>query len=114
MIVDGTLSGENQSVLVSQNTIDDNLTLTVWEIKANKDDNLIEREHADGPVTGDKELEKKIQYIIRIEPTQTEYITTQGTTTHEGYDVAREGDTVTLKVNVPAGYSLVDALTERM
>ena len=113
--MDGTLSGKTQSVLVSEETVSDDLTLTVWEIKANEDGNLVERItefDEDGEVAAteaDKTIEKKIQYIIRIEPTQTGIITTKGTTQYEGYNVAHEGDTVTLKVNVPEGYSLKNA-----
>ena len=109
VIVDGTLSGETQSVLVSEDTVLDNLTLTVWEIKANDEGNVAERETADGKTEADRELEKKIQYIIKIEPTQLDLITAQGTSDYEGYKVAKEGDTVTLKVNIPAGYSLKNA-----
>lgn len=109
VIVDGALSGKTQSVLVSEDTISDNLTLTVWEITPNKDGNLVERETEDGKTKADKDLEKKIQYIIRIEPTQAEYITTQGTTAYEGYNVAGEGDTVTLKLSIPAGRRVVNA-----
>jgi len=109
VIVDGTLSGESQSVLVSEETIADNLTLTVWEIKENKDGNLVERKAADGTTEADEELEKKIQYIIKIDPAQEGYITTQGTTAYESYNVAKEGDTVTLKLNIPAGYKFISA-----
>ena len=112
LIVDGTLSGETQSVLVSENTIDENLTLTVWEIKANDDGNLVERETADGTTEADREIEKNIQYIIKIEPTQKDIIKTQGTTEYEGYNVANEGDTVTLKVEVPEGYQIKNAFSD--
>ena len=109
IIVDGTVSGKTQSVLVAQDSLTDNLTLTVWEIKENKDGNLVETENEDGTTTANAELEKKIQYIIRIEPTQANIISTQGTTQYEGYNVAHEGDTVTLKLNVPAGYRVANA-----
>lgn len=112
LIVDGTLSGETQSVLVSENTISDNLTLTVWEIKANDDGNLVERQTADGTTEADKDIEKNIQYIIKITPSQQDIITTQGTTNYEGYNVANEGDTVTLKVEVPEGYQIKNAFSD--
>ena len=118
VIVEGTVKGDTQSVLVSEDTTGDGLTLTVWEIKPNSDGNLVERvkeikQQEDGTwkqvTESAADIEKKIQYIIHIEPTQTSYITTQGTTAYEGYNVAKEGDTVTLKVNVPDGYTLANA-----
>ena len=118
LIVDGTLSGEKQSVLVSEETIADNLTLTVWEIKANDDGNLVERvaetDEVGEPtkVEADTEIEKNIQYIIKITPAQQDIITTQGTTNYEGYNVANEGDTVTLKVEVPEGYQIKNAFSD--
>lgn len=117
LIVDGTLSGETQSVLVSENTIADNLILTVWEIKANDDGKLVERvveyNDDDEAVTEvDRDIEKNIQYIIKITPAQQDIITTQGTTNYEGYNVANEGDTVTLKVEVPQGYQIKSAFSD--
>lgn len=117
VIVDGTVNGESQSVLLARDTVTDNLTLTVWEVKPNEKGNLAERmtymEKTEGNVIqhygADEALEKSIQYIIRIEPTQTNIISTAGTTDYEGYHVAKEGETVTLKLNVPAGYRVVNA-----
>ncbi len=117
VIVDGTVNGESQSVLLARDTVTDNLTLTVWEVKPNEKGNLVERmtymEETEGNVIqhygADETLEKSIQYIIRIEPTQTNIISTAGTTDYEGYHVAKEGETVTLKLNVPAGYRVVNA-----
>lgn len=101
LLVDGTLSGEH-AIVLSEQTVTDNLTLTVWEVVPNEDGNLVERLNEDGTYEADKETEKKIQYIIRMD----QNVTTEGTTDYEGYDVANEGDTVVLKVNVPAGYVL--------
>ena len=117
IIVDGTVNGESQSVLLARDTVTDNLTLTLWEVKPNEKGNLVERmtymETTEGNVTqhygADKALEKSIQYIIKIEPTQTDIISTAGTTDYEGYLVAKEGETVTLKLNVPAGYRIANA-----
>ena len=108
VIVDGTVSGKTQSILVSEETIADNLTLTIWEVKANDAGNLVERKTADGKTKADEELEKKIQYIIKIEPTQTDIISTDAKD-YEGYKVAKEGETVTMKLNVPKGYKIVSA-----
>ena len=101
LLVDGTLSGEH-AIVLSEQTVTDNLTLTVWEVVPNEDGNLVERLNEDGTYEADKETEKKIQYIIRMD----QNVATEGTTDYEGYDVAHEGDTVVLKVNVPAGYVL--------
>ena len=114
IIIDGTLSGGKQAVLIKEGSIAENLTLTVWEIVENKDGNLIENETID-PETkeksaiANKEAEKAIQYIIRIRPDQKEIISTRGTMEYEGYDVAHEGDTVTLKLNIPYGYEISGA-----
>ena len=126
VLVDGIVQGEAQSVLLSRNTVSDNLVLTVWEIKENERGNLVERESytedirdENGDVkteqhtSADRETEKKIQYIIRIEPSQTGIISTEGTRKYQAaageYNVASEGETVTLKLNVPAGYQVVNA-----
>ena len=115
VIVDGTVDAGSVGVLVSQETISDNLTLTVWEIKPNENGCVAERVTQTGEngsiisSVEDEALEKKIQYIIRIEEKDKEVIRTRGTTSYEGYEVALEGDTVTLKVEVPEGYSLANA-----
>lgn len=120
VIVDGTVEGKDQAVLVSKDTITDNLTLTVWEIKQNDDGNIAERitetdEQGKAAKTeADRELEKKIQYIIRIEDNSKNYIATSGTkdfTANNGekYQVANEGDKVLVKLSIPKDKELVDA-----
>ena len=115
LIVDGTLSGESSAILVSEETIADNLTLTVWEVKPDKDGNLVERQGEWDPDAqemkreADEELTKKIQYIIRVEQPVAGSISTEGTYAFDNYDVAHEGDTVVLKVNIPDNYRLIDA-----
>ena len=114
VIVDGTVDGGKHGVLLSEETITDDLTLTVWEIKPNEENVVVERittddEGNEGDSTEDDAMEQKIQYIIRVEPTQKDIITTNGTFDYEGYTVAHESDTVTLKVEVPDGYELTGA-----
>ena len=104
LLIDGSVSGEHSIVLTEQ-TVTDNLTLTVWEVVPNEAGNLIERE-TDNGYEADEEAEKQMQYIIRVDGNN---LSTEGTTEYEGYDVAHEGDTVILKVNVPAGYVLSGA-----
>ena len=109
ILVDGTVSGHNSSILVNNEIINDNMTLTVWEILPDDEGNYAERvigQDKDGNdiTVSDEQLLQQIQYIIRIEPTQVNYISTLGTIDYEGYKVANESDTVTLKLNIPAGY----------
>ena len=114
VIVDGTVDGGKHGVLLSEETITDDLTLTVWEIKPNEENAVVERmttggESDEGESIEDDAMEQRIQYIIRIEPTQKDIITTNGTFDYEGYTVAHESDTVTMKVEVPDGYELTGA-----
>ncbi len=111
VLVDGTLSGDKAAVVLSNKSTVDNLTITVWELKSDDPDNLISRRKYDSDtgdfvLTKDTEAEKAIQYIIRIDPAQTDIISASGTTEYEGYNVARQGDTVTMKLNIPDGYEV--------
>lgn len=61
-------------------------------------------------VTDDsKKVETGIRYIIKIEPSQEKLINLEGTEKSHGYNTAKEGETVTLKISVPDGYKLVGA-----
>ena len=111
VLVDGTVSGENSAILVKESALTDTLTLTVWEIVPDQDGNYIETqtgtdENGNEITEENKELLQKVQYIIRINPTQTDMISTEGTSDQDGYQVAREGETVTLKLSIPSGYTL--------
>lgn len=114
VLIDGTLSGDKAAIVLTEESVLEDFTLTVWEIKSDDKTNLVTREAFD-PETGksklseDAEVAKTIQYIIKIDPTQTDIITADGTTKYEGYDVAHEGDTVTMKLNIPAGYEIAGA-----
>ena len=112
VLIDGTLSGENASIVLSSPAVNGNMNLTVWEVKANEDGNLAERYDVNedqGGRVADKEFEKQIQYIIKMEPNENATLSTEGTTKYEGYNVAHEGDKVVLKVNVADGYHIVNA-----
>lgn len=146
VLIDGTLSGENTSVLLSKETVLDHLTLTVWEVRANNDGNLVERidnwaEDDNNPsedmaTVADRELEKKIQYIIKIDPAWQNRIGTSGTKSYkqdkvkieketgEGieeeteeeieYQVANEGDRITLlKLDIPEGKRIAAAYWDK-
>ena len=118
ILVDGTVSGDNSAVAVASGTILDNVTLTVWEIKPNENGSVAdtmtqkfnqETKRYDKEYTENEEFEKQIQYIIKMEPNENATLYTEGTTEYEGYNVAHEGDTVILKVNVADGYHIVNA-----
>ena len=116
--VDGTVEGETAGIVLSADTkLSDDITMTVWEVKPNKDGAVVVREEIkedELAYTEDKEAEKLIQYIIKVEDTSKDYITTDGTkafTAGNGneYQVAHEGDKVLVKLNIPEGKELVDA-----
>ena len=112
ILIDGTVSGEESAILVSNNVIADSLTLTVWEILPDEEGHYIEQQigtDEDGnPVTAEDEcLLEKVQYIIRIEPTQSNMIRTIGTTEQDGYLVANEDDTVIVKLSIPSDCELL-------
>ena len=118
ILVDGTVAGAEHAVLLSDETIMDNVTLTVWEIRQNEDGSVAERYRETQDEEGktereilgeDEEFEKKIQYIIRLEQPDVGALDTDGTRDYRGYDVANEGDTITLKIDVPFRYELTNA-----
>ena len=118
IIVDGTVAGGEHAVLLTEETILDNITLTVWELKPNEECNVAEYYHTvedsegeTSQVIGDAagQFEKQIQYIIRMEQPDIGSFGVDGTRDYEGYDVANEGDTITLKIDVPYGYRVVGA-----
>jgi hypothetical protein len=117
-----TVEGKEHAIVLSEETIAENLTLTVWEVKPNKDGNIVERakEETDeeGNITtqytADKDTEKLIQYIIKIEDNSKDYIMSTGTkdftaSNGETYQVANEGDKILVKLNIPEGKELVGA-----
>lgn len=115
VLVDGTLSGKEHAIVLTEQTELDNLTLTVWKVDQNSGGNIAERvtqnnEDATPEYTADRETEKKIQYIIRLDqPEAGGTFTTEGTREYQGYNVANEGDTVTLKLNIQDGYRITGA-----
>ncbi len=119
VIVDGTVSGELASVLLDERTDTSNVTLTVWAITENANGNLAERYHRvrnmetgedDYELLGaDEEFEQEIQYIIKVEQPEKGTLAAEGTYEYEGYDVAHQGDEITLKVDLPFGYRVRNA-----
>ena len=114
VIIDGTLEGGEHAVVLTSETVADNLTLTVWEIKKNEDGSVAEMLTLDDDGEKDteeyEEFEKEIQYIIRLEqPEAGARLSTEGTYEYEGYNVAHEDDTVILKINLEPGYEITGA-----
>ena len=114
IIIDGTLNAQGGPAVVLMNeeaSIGDNLMLTVWKISPDKDGDFVKREVTDDQTNettrvSDRASEQAIQYIMKIRDDQTDVITTRGTTNFEGRNVAHEGDTVTLMINVPEGMAI--------
>lgn len=139
LIVDGTVEGEEQSIVLSENTDLDGLTITVWQVNENKDGNIVSRavteekkeeteeaetsetaeagesaeagETAEAAETTVYEQEKEAEKKIQyiIRIAQPDIISTEGTRDYEGYKVANEGQMVYLKLNIPSGYQVTQA-----
>ena len=114
IIVDGTLSGGESAVLVRDERITDNLTLTVWEVKPGESGNLVEKQVSNEDGTNGteamEEVEKEIQYIIRLrQPDEGGALSMSGTRDYEGYQVANEGDNIVMRLNLNEDYELIGA-----
>ena len=111
LIIDGSLvaTGGSSVVLKNDDTVlGDKLTLTVWEMTPDRDGDYVKRETIDDKtdskkLVADREAEKAIQYIIRIDDSQQNMIRANGTRDYQGRTVANEGDIIVLKIDVPAG-----------
>ena len=136
IVIDGTVKGgEGSLVLVNDTELGSGVTLTVWAVEPNDgvvvysaDDSLrsngqypqaAEGDGAEGPVlTQNKAAEAQLQYIIRVNAEQTDMITAGGAAQEysaqgKTYKVAHEGETVTLKLNIPDGYEVVEAYSDQ-
>ena len=103
VLITGTLSGEKPVFVGSSRITEENLNITVWKIENEN------QETPDKIVSGAGKnySDESIQYIIKLEqPEVGGSLSTLGTTESHGYQVAREGDTVTLKVTLEEGYEL--------
>ena len=111
LIIDGPLvvTGGTSVVLKDDDTVlGDKLTLTVWEMTPDRDGDYVKRETIDDKtdskkLVADREAEKAIQYIIRIDDSQQNMIRADGARDYQGRKVANEGDIIVLKIDVPAG-----------
>ena len=116
IIVAGTLSGSASPVGLEL-SMTKNLLLTVWKVVPNDSDELVVDSEAD--FTTLKEEENAIQYILRVAPGQENLLSIEGAKTYKDYLVALEGDTVTLRLNLPegtesAGVYMDEAQTEQV
>lgn len=111
IIVDGTVSASDAAVvLVTPETqIGENVTLTVWELKPNQDGAVVTSVDENDKLVENEEAEKAVQYIIKIQAGQEGIISAEGTREYEGYQVANEGDTVTMKLTIPEGFEVAGA-----
>lgn len=123
VLVTETVKAEDENAygVVSQ-IENENLTVTVWKIEPNKDGSVAAREtvsyagtQVQKTVEHDEELEKKIQYIVKVEQPASG-ATLSATDANGGalnktgdYEWAHEGDRVLLKVDVHDGYELKGA-----
>ena len=136
LVFDGTVGGQEAGiVLVGETKIDKDLTLTVWKLdgkvlreEAEEEDDYyhlgVSGEEEESPVkTSENEDDyKTIQYIIRIkedEDTQKSFKFLEGATGSLNDDslsgkykdrIAREGDVVTVNLEAPEGYEIVEAV----
>ena len=126
VLITGTLKSEGTPILIGQDVNSDNISITVWKIEdpvnIDGEEHVVLQETAGEdtgiePVTETAEVttvsravEEKIEYIIKVEPSQKDNITLGGTTeSADGYNVAHQGDTVTMKIAIPDGYTLIGA-----
>ena len=131
VLVTGTITGEDYGVVLDNTqgyeTDSSNFTLTVWQIVPNDDgavaatytDNIDQLPDGVGDIeysyAEDEDFEKTIKYIIKVEqPSEGGTVSATDAdgnaleTSHD-YDVAYEGDTVLLKVNLEDGYRILAA-----
>ena len=126
ILVDGTVSGGEAGIVLSEQTKVDNVELTVWQVvpaaDSEKNDAVVvtkSKGNDDKPVyTENEEAEKQIQYIIKVDTDQDKIIETKGTREYKAknnktYNVANEGETITLKLNIPDGKEVVAAYWDK-
>ena len=118
ILVAGTLKTQGTPILIDKTVNPDNVSITVWKIEepvqaGGKNEKHVVLEgklgEAQAVTNASKKVEAGIRYIIKIEPSQEELINLEGTEKSHGYNTAKEGETVTLKISVPDGYKLVGA-----
>ena len=122
VFIEGTLKSDGVPILISEEVDPDNVTITVWKIESpvklegESEEHVVYEETTDGIKSTDNsnEVESNINYIIKIEPSQETFFNLlSGSNTIERngrtYDIATQGKTITLQINVPSGYHLKKA-----
>ena len=123
--VEGTVSGEDAAVTVYPgNNNSDEVTLLLWKAELNENGNVVEAyqyDPEDFPEEMREEVEKaneenaadaakvedNILYIIKLEQlSEGGELSVSGTEKVDGFDVAKEGDNVILKIAIADGYKL--------
>ena len=123
VIVGGELSAKGTAIQIGENVAEDDLTLTVWKVSLDEDGDAVKQfveneetyEYELQATDTSKAVQENILYIIKLE--QPNAGATLSATDDKGavleksgdYDVAKENDTVLLKVDLSDGYSLLGA-----
>ena len=120
--LDGTLKSDGVPILIKEDVNPDDVSITVWKIESpiqlpdETEEHVVYEDTADGIKTTRDSLtvENNINYIIKIEPSQEKYFnlldgSEKKEHNEQSYDVATQGNKVTLQINVPSGYTLKKA-----
>lgn len=105
VLIEGTLSGGEQALRIERGSAD-GLTLTVWKTSIGENGMVAAAGESAEPGAAES-AEAGILYIIKLEqPAEGGSVALDGVGDSHGFAVAREGDTVTLKVTTEDGYVL--------
>ena len=117
----GTISGEAQSIVVSEGTDVNSVQIIAWKVDPNKDGHLVETESFAGfddeenPIyeyaydEAAKTVEKNILYIIKVEQPKAGGKLSAVDEGGNAAELAYEGEKVLLKIDVAAGYKITGA-----
>lgn len=115
IVVEGTVHGEKAGVIVSDSDGGES-SITVWKVETDKDGVIAGKYDDDGNLVEDKEAEKKIQYIVKVDQPKGATLTatdangkalaTVTAVNGKTFEYAHQGDKVLLKVDVDKDYSL--------
>lgn len=106
IIVNGQVSGTVDNILVN-GACSDRIVLTVWKLEPDQDGALIRTEDEMEESIPAEEAEKNLQYIIRVTSRNDEIIEADAAE-YRGYQVAREGDTVRIRITPPDGSEVAE------
>ena len=113
IVIEGTLNVKDGGtpILLSQTTTEENLKITVWKIEiggnqATKGNIVREADGGSQQTETAKEVEKNINYIIKIDPTQTGILSSYTKT-------AKADESVTITVFIPEDQILIAVYTDK-